>query len=1170
MSRGPGPSPEDGDLSSLFKARQKTFLSSLQRVLSAAGNDEYIRQMFEHRRSAAFIPDRLCELIDQIVNDDREQFVQKLAHRLAAFEACFGAARAKKLEEIGSRLVELSSSQQEREGERRSCIRLLRAQLTGAQSELFAKLGSRAKEFDSLAKIEATARSLPAASGDLAQSMRSFENVMRSTFGLARTKVSSIVRELDNRLRGAEATRQRNQTQLGEIGTLKAQLQADQDQLAKLKQKEAQHRLEDEESQKAFRRLKQEAKEGRKQIRDLQEANAQLTAQVCQLQDFVDEQQQQTTELRGQLKVTNSRLQQREQEVATQEDRLSELKRATDASKNELQTTHDKLSQIKETFTIETSDLQDKLQKSKTNNQKLASDLEQKAEEVKILRQEHMRQVSALEDSLRKADEKLRDAQLKLKAMEEQHQVEVERLAELDSKSEEVAKLSRAVDRLREKVSRFQGETEAKNQQITRLENAEARLTTQRSEQDRRIGSLTKDLATAQLRCKSVESDLTRTTRDNKRLVRNIQKNRMQLAALQDTAAITEMQAARRIKELQRKLDHVCKQLNLSTVEQVEEFQEAVAADKQIIDDLRSITQADDLVQAVRELKEASERAEQLSEFADQMAAVKPERDALKEREQLLLKQLELESPVLIARAIEELQKALAKRREVHDNLARLFKTKDFVGRAQELIEEKRDLERHLTGSLNAASPSIALKQIAQLKETAESSKEIINRLANLLNVDANEVLAEVAALAKANADYSNREEQLMVALAVDSPDRILTRIDEQQIKLGRSAKILDALLTSLDCSKDTELVDQVSSLVHTNGALTTAVNTILKTLDLTSPLDIGRRLIDLLTKSQLLAEICQLMAVSNPDLLRSSIEDLIDSNGQFESLHSMFPLSQSPLREKIADLQREKSDLLAERSELESLLKSHEVVPAASQMVDDLRNCSELFSRLLGALSSSPLKITFPLSRPFQERLVRLLSDFKEKTNDFQRQVDGILGRAAALGFRGSRLEEAVNFIVASFVESEKQRLGQQMHAELMDVRRLNEKERGLAQKQRQKAKKRVAGMREALASIQERNATKEDELRAELAAEKSKAQQAANELEDKRRIHEELMLVIGGKAADSEYLRSKLSEREMKELTKAQEIRTYVEQMQTKQAEEQRRRDREDTFQRRSINPS
>jgi peptidoglycan hydrolase CwlO-like protein len=64
---------------------------------------------------------------------------------------------------------------------------------------------------------------------------------------------------------------------LTEIRTLKAQVQADKDQLAKLKEKEAQLRTaaaENEKSQGALRLLKHEAKEGKKQIRNLQEEKA--------------------------------------------------------------------------------------------------------------------------------------------------------------------------------------------------------------------------------------------------------------------------------------------------------------------------------------------------------------------------------------------------------------------------------------------------------------------------------------------------------------------------------------------------------------------------------------------------------------------------------------------------------------------------------------------------------------------------------------------------------------------------------------------------------------------------------------------------------------------------------------------------------------------------------
>jgi hypothetical protein len=216
MSRGSDSFSEESGLVRLFKKRQKSFLSSLQHVLAAAGSDEYVRQMFEHGQSVAFVPDRVCEIIIEILNDEREQFVQQLIKRTAAYEACFGAARAHKLEEIGTRLVDIASAQHEREAEHRSYIRMLRNQLAGAQSALLMKLSDRSNEFDTLTRIESHGHSLGSMASDVSQSIRSFQNVMRSTFGIAKAKARDAV----NRY----ALAARNRIRQEELSALTAQV----------------------------------------------------------------------------------------------------------------------------------------------------------------------------------------------------------------------------------------------------------------------------------------------------------------------------------------------------------------------------------------------------------------------------------------------------------------------------------------------------------------------------------------------------------------------------------------------------------------------------------------------------------------------------------------------------------------------------------------------------------------------------------------------------------------------------------------------------------------------------------------------------------------------------------------------------------------------------------
>jgi chromosome segregation ATPase len=127
-----------------------------------------------------------------------------------------------------------------------------------------------------------------------------------------------------------------------------------------------------------------------------------------------------------------------------------------------------------------------------------------------------------------------------------------------------------------------------------------------------------------------------------------------------------------------------------------------------------------------------------------------------------------------------------------------------------------------------------------------------------------------------------------------------------------------------------------------------------------------------------------------------------------------------------------------------------------------------------------------------------------------------------------------------------------------------VSEKERELADKERGKAKKRISDLRGTISSLQERTRTREEELMRDLSEEQKKVAQLSVDLEQFRRIREELMQVIVGGAADTEYLKSKLSEREMKQV---------LDQMTAKQDEEKRppevqRRSRQESFGKKSPN--
>jgi hypothetical protein len=424
------------------------------------------------------------------------------------------------------------------------------------------------------------------------------------------------------------------------------------------------------------------------------------------------------------------------------------------------------------------------------------------------------------------------------------------------------------------------------------------------------------------------------------------------------------------------------------------------------------------------------------------------------------------------------------------------------------------------------ASPSSAFNVIGQFKKSAD----VLDRLYQLLNVDNHEALFERVS------QLFQLPDRLEAVLDLQSPERILQRIEE----LCRSSKILDSLLTNLGCEKDTEVLGRVSQILEENSDRADFASQILASLKLTSPLSVPNRLAELLANSQLVTELCSLFEVSRPESLKSAA-----------------------------------SELVRERSELSSLFGSQKVVQIGSQLLQNLETAAQLFSRVIGVLSSGrAMKVSFPLSKAVEERLIRLIAEFKDRINGYQHQIDAVIEQAAALGYQDSRLPEAVDFIVHESVEAERQRLSEQMHRDMTEVRSVSEKQRKLSDSRQTKAKQRILELRGAIASLQERSAKREDELLLELDAERKRLRQISDELANEKKIHEELMLVISGHAADGEYLRSKLSEREMKELVKAQETRRFIDQMEAKHVEEQRlleltRRNRQEAFRKGGHNP-
>ena len=207
---------EDGPsepLIDLFEERKNVFLESLERIITFTGSDRFIKQMFVDDNSSLYVPNRVCEIVYHVLRDDREKFVKMLMERIEAFEACFGTSRTRQIEEIGNRLIEMSSHQSLVEAEQRNSIRILKEQLRALQAELEGVYSPTEETLSQMRDELVDMREMAAALVDLVQRMT---DEMVSVKQRASESVKSLVERFEKVSAENERLKEQMETNSGE------------------------------------------------------------------------------------------------------------------------------------------------------------------------------------------------------------------------------------------------------------------------------------------------------------------------------------------------------------------------------------------------------------------------------------------------------------------------------------------------------------------------------------------------------------------------------------------------------------------------------------------------------------------------------------------------------------------------------------------------------------------------------------------------------------------------------------------------------------------------------------------------------------------------------------------------------------------------------------------
>ena len=184
-------------LENIFQARQESFVSSLEHIISEFGSKDLIQQMFHNQDSLYYLPSQLMEFIARFLHDDREKYIKQLENRLKIYQYFFGKTRSEQIEIIGKKLIGLSTKKSEKENAERKIIQILKERLNEASAIYSIKDKSpRFIKRNNRALVDQEIQSLREANNSLKKAVKSFIKNTKTTLRTTQSKIEYMLDSL--------------------------------------------------------------------------------------------------------------------------------------------------------------------------------------------------------------------------------------------------------------------------------------------------------------------------------------------------------------------------------------------------------------------------------------------------------------------------------------------------------------------------------------------------------------------------------------------------------------------------------------------------------------------------------------------------------------------------------------------------------------------------------------------------------------------------------------------------------------------------------------------------------------------------------------------------------------------------------------------------------------
>ena len=323
-------------------------------------------------------------------------------------------------------------------------------------------------------------------------------------------------------------------------------------------------------------------------------------------------------------------------------------------------------------------------------------------------------------------------------------------------------------------------------------------------------------------------------------------------------------------------------------------------------------------------------------------------------------------------------------------------------------------------------------------------SDNICSELCKALGAECyDEIMDTVTELLASNHEMSDLEDHMMIALAVVSPESIVPKLEELHSRVYVQREVIQNICDELHVKNENEIQAKIEEIVQQNKDLVTMQ-------DMTGTDNVVECLRDLDSNCSvfqgILTELCAKVSVRNYQEISTAVDRLLNQQSELMSLQKLIPskFCGTDMRESITNLLACVSEHEQQMTEIEELLDCAgyaSVKQRVTRIRDYLSTTSELFSKIMSYITSSEMRIVFPVDDTVALRLHRIIDEYITRNDHQKAQMQSVMDKAENFGYHGSHISEAVDTIVAVCNEGERKDMERKMNEEMVGIRAANER---------------------------------------------------------------------------------------------------------------------------------